>query len=103
VVDVGRTLWQYCHTLRHDGMDYGEYLDQLTYLLFLKMADERSLELPLEARWAQLVSVPDAHLLASYHRTLQRLKDSNGLVGDIFSASVRLQPRGVTPSRDTAD
>ena len=34
-------LWGFCHTLRHDGVDYGDYIEQLTYLLFLKMADEK--------------------------------------------------------------
>ena len=36
-----RKLWGFCHTLRHDGIDYGDYIEQITYLLFLKMADER--------------------------------------------------------------
>jgi type I restriction enzyme M protein len=44
--DVVQTLWGFCHTLRHDGIDYGDYIEQLTYLLFLKMADERAIELP---------------------------------------------------------
>ena len=35
-------LWNYCNVLRDDGMSYGDYVEQLTYLLFLKMADERS-------------------------------------------------------------
>ena len=35
-------LWSYCNVLRDDGMSYGDYVEQLTYLLFLKMADERS-------------------------------------------------------------
>jgi type I restriction enzyme M protein len=35
-------LWNYCNVLRDDGMIYGDYVEQLTYLLFLKMADERS-------------------------------------------------------------
>ena len=34
-----------CHTLRHDGIDYGDYIEQITYLLFLKMADERGIDL----------------------------------------------------------
>ena len=32
-------VWSFCHTLRDDGVSYGDYLEQLTYLLFLKMAD----------------------------------------------------------------
>ena len=39
--DIVQKLWGFCHTLRHDGVDYGDYIEQLTYLLFLKMADER--------------------------------------------------------------
>ena len=35
-------LWNYCNILRDDGLSYGDYVEQLTYLLFLKMADEQS-------------------------------------------------------------
>ena len=35
-------IWAFCNTLRDDGVGYGDYLEQLTYLLFLKMADEYS-------------------------------------------------------------
>ena len=35
-------LWNYCHLLRDDGLSYGDYVEQLTFLLFLKMADEQS-------------------------------------------------------------
>ncbi len=35
-------LWSYCNILRDDGLSYGDYLEQLTYLLFLKMADEQT-------------------------------------------------------------
>src|SRR6185503_15082029 len=44
--DIVQKLWGFCHTLRHDGVDYGDYIEQLTYLLFLKMADERSAKVP---------------------------------------------------------
>ena len=39
---IVQKLWNYCNVLRDDGMRYGDYVEQLTYLLFLKMADERS-------------------------------------------------------------
>jgi len=39
---IVQKLWNYCNVLRHDGMSYGDYVEQLTYLLFLKMADERT-------------------------------------------------------------
>ena len=38
--DIVQKLWNYCNVLRDDGMSYGDYVEQLTYLLFLKMADE---------------------------------------------------------------
>ena len=50
--DVVQKLWGFCHTLRHDGIDYGDYIEQITYLLFLKMADEQGVELPEGLRLA---------------------------------------------------
>ncbi len=41
---IVQRLWSYCDLLRDDGMSYGDYLEQLTYLLFLKMAHERTQE-----------------------------------------------------------
>ena len=46
--DIVQKLWGFCHTLRHDGVDYGDYIEQLTYLLFLKMADEKGVSIPLD-------------------------------------------------------
>src|SRR6266566_1552481 len=45
MTDVVQKLWGFCHTLRHDGIDYGDHIEQITYLLFLKMADERAIDL----------------------------------------------------------
>lgn len=39
---IVQRVWNYCNTLRDDGVSYGDYVEQLTYLLFLKMADEYS-------------------------------------------------------------
>ena len=39
---IVQKLWNYCNVLRDDGLSYQEYLEQLTFLLFLKMADERA-------------------------------------------------------------
>ena len=39
---IVQKLWNYCHVLRDDGISYGDYVEQLTYLLFLKMADEQT-------------------------------------------------------------
>ena len=39
---IGQKLWNYCNVLRDAGLSYGDYLEQLTFLLFLKMMHERS-------------------------------------------------------------
>jgi hypothetical protein len=44
MTDIVQKLWGFCHTLRHDGVDYGDYIEQITYFLFVKMADERSID-----------------------------------------------------------
>ena len=52
MTDIVAKLWGFCHTLRHDGVDYGDYIEHLTYLLFLKMADERRAKVPDSCDWA---------------------------------------------------
>src|SRR6266498_1092080 len=52
MTDVVQKLWGFCHTLRHDGIDYGDYIEQITFLLFLKMAEEKKLELPKGCDWS---------------------------------------------------
>ena len=54
-------VWNFCHTLRDDGVGYGDYLEQLTYLLFLKLAHEyaqepynRDTHIPKGYDWASL-------------------------------------------------
>ncbi len=39
---IVQKLWNYCHVLRDDGLSYQDYIEQLTFLLFLKMADEQA-------------------------------------------------------------
>ena len=46
MTDVVQKLWGFCNTLRHDGINYGDYIEQLTYLLFLKLADEKGVPVP---------------------------------------------------------
>jgi hypothetical protein len=52
--DIVQKLWGFCHTLRHDGVDYGAYIELLTYLLFHKMADERGVRVPEDCDWESL-------------------------------------------------
>jgi len=86
-MDVVNKLWGFCHTLRHDGVDYGDYIEQLTYLLFIKMADERDVELPETCDWPYLRKQSGTDLLDSYVEALRVLGKEQGILGDIFSGS----------------
>ena len=55
MTDVVGKLWGFCHVLRHDGIDYGDYIEQLTYLLFLKLADEKGVAVPNDYDWDSLL------------------------------------------------
>jgi type I restriction enzyme M protein len=85
--DVVQQLWGFCHTLRHDGIDYGDYIEQLTYLLFLKMADERDIELPKGCDWQSLVTKSGTGLQDHYIDLLRKLGQQRGLLGDIFAGA----------------
>jgi len=87
MTDVVQQLWGFCHTLRHDGIDYGDYIEQLTYLLFLKMADERGIELPKGCDWTNLVSKSGTALQDHYVDLLRKLGQQKGLLGDIFAGA----------------
>lgn len=87
MTDVVAKLWGFCHTLRHDGIDYGDYIEQITYLLFLKMADERGLALPEKANWAYLRKQSGTELLDAYVEALRLLGRKPGILGDIFSGA----------------
>lgn len=85
--DIVAKLWGFCHTLRHDGIDYGDYIEQITYLLFLKMADERALDLPKNADWAYLRQQSGTDLADAYTEALRQLGRQPGILGDIFSGA----------------
>lgn len=84
MADIGDKLWGFCHTLRHDGVDYGDYIEQLTYLLFLKMSDEKEVRLPRGCDWKSLKSRSGQALLDAYVKALRKLRSESGLLGDIF-------------------
>ena len=88
MTDVVQKLWGFCHVLRHDGIDYGDYIEQITYLLFLKMVDERGLELPEGFDWKTLKEKSGTDLTEYYEDLLRRLGKESGLLGDIFSRAI---------------
>ncbi|MEB4211300.1 class I SAM-dependent DNA methyltransferase [Mycobacterium sp. 94-17] len=87
MTDVVGRLWGFCHVLRHDGIDYGDYIEQLTYLLFIKMADERGIDLPAQTNWPYLRRQSGTDLLDVYVEALRILGKERGILGDIFSGS----------------
>jgi len=88
-------LWNYCNVLRDDGMSYGDYVEQLTYLLFLKMADERSRPpfsqsgqpnlVPAKYAWPTLLAKSGDELFDHYRHTLDELGKQKGTLGLIFA------------------
>src|SRR3989442_2200981 len=83
--DIVNQLWVFCHTLRHDGIDYGDYIEQLTYLLFLKMAEERAAAVPKDFDWASLKNLSGTALTDHYADILRKLREAGGLLADIFA------------------
>lgn len=87
-------VWAFCQTLRDDGVGYGDYLEQLTYLLFLKMADEyskpphnRKMPIPSEFAWDTLISKSGSELESHYNTMLRELAKEKGILGQIFVKS----------------
>lgn len=85
-------VWNFCHMLRDDGVSYGDYLEQLTYLIFLKMADEfrrkpweRDVGIPEQYDWNSLKARKGAELEAHYIKLLRALGQHKGMLGQIFT------------------
>jgi type I restriction enzyme M protein len=88
---IVQKLWNYCNILRDDGLSYGDYVEQLTYLLFLKMADEqakpplsRESNIPDGFDWPSLIKRDGDELEVHYRHILEELGKSKGLLGVIF-------------------
>ena len=84
-------LWNYCSILRDDGLSYGDYVEQLTFLLFLKMADEQAKPpfqkpspIPAEFGWDTLLKLDGDELEIHYRHTLTELGKRTGMLGVIF-------------------
>lgn len=85
-------IWSFCDTLRDDGVSYSDYLEQLTFLLFLKMADEqekgirkRQSGIPENYKWESLASKSGPKLEAHYVELLRELGKEKGMLGQIFT------------------
>ena len=92
--DIISKVWSFCNPLRDIGVGYGDYLEQLTYLLFLKMADEfskppydRKLPIPKEYNWESLTAKRGDDLELHYTKLLSELSRQKGILGQIFVQS----------------
>jgi type I restriction enzyme M protein len=88
---IVQRLWNYCNVLRDDGVSYGDYVEQLTYLLFLKMADEQTKPpfnkpstIPKGFDWQSLLEKDGDALESHYRRILETLGKEKGMLGVIF-------------------
>ena len=88
---IVQKLWSYCNVLRDDGLSYGDYVEQLTFLLFLKMAHERSQPpwnqrspIPPGHDWPSLMKLDGDALEVHYRHVLEHLGKQPGMLGLIF-------------------
>ena len=88
---IVQRLWNYCNVLRDDGLSYGDYVEQLTYLLFLKMAHEqtrppynRESPVPKGYDWPSLLAKDGDPLETHYRHVLETLGKKKGLLGLVF-------------------
>ena len=91
---IVQRLWNYCNVLRDDGVSYGDYVEQLTYLVFLKMADEQTRPpfnkpstIPSGLDWQSLLQKDGDELEVHYRHILETLGKETGMLGVIFRKS----------------
>ena len=86
--DIVQKLWNLCNVLRDDGITYHQYVTELTYILFLKMADETGADkdIPEVYRWGSLTSRSGIDLKKHYYTLLSKLgEESVGRVAQIYA------------------
>jgi len=97
-------LWSYCNVLRDDGVSYTDYVEQITYLLFLKMISENTeintvengfFRIPKEYDWSSLLDREGYELEVHYRNILINLSQRKGVLGVIFKkAQNKIQDPG---------
>lgn len=88
-------VWGICNPLRDDGVSYGDYLEQLTYLIFLKMSDEyskppykRDTGIPDGCGWRNINALKGVELEEKYKSILETLGEQGGILGKIFKGAI---------------
>lgn len=88
--EIVSKLWNLCNVLRDDGITYHQYVTELTYILFLKMAEETGAEknIPAEYRWNQLISKSGVELKNFYKKLLNFLgENATGRIREIYQGA----------------
>ena len=104
--DIVAKLWNLCNILKDDGVTYHQYVTELTYLLFLKMAEETGSQdqLPEGYRWADLERLAAPDRLAFYKALLLHLGSKGaGLVQEIFANATSFIKKPATLSTLVAE
>ena len=79
-----KRVWSFCNVLRDEGVGASEYLEQITFLLFLKMADELDRDMPVEWNWNGLISRSGSEQKDYYEKLLAALGKEPGMLGQMF-------------------
>ena len=87
--EIVQKLWELCNVLRDDGITYQDYVTELTYILFLKMAKETQAEKNFTEgyRWDDLVGKSGIELINFYKELLSELGNDNSNVCDIYKGA----------------
>lgn len=88
--DIADKLWRLCNVLRDDGVTYHQYLNELTYILFLRLSEVRDFEneIPQEYRWSKLKAIKDnKELFDTYRELLATIstKSKNATIKEIYT------------------
>ena len=87
--EIVQKLWNLCNVLRDDGIVYHQYVTELTYILFLKMAQEVGYEdtIPPQYRWDKLAALESPEMFTHYKQTLLDLGNpeiTTGIICEIY-------------------
>ncbi|MCD4794990.1 MAG: type I restriction-modification system subunit M [Bacteroidales bacterium] len=87
-MELTNKLWGLCNTLRHDGVDSSDYVEQLTYLLFIKLADSYNVDVPNDCRWNTFLEKENKDLLPHIETVFLNLQKQKNILGDIFAEPI---------------
>ncbi|MCU0445098.1 MAG: type I restriction-modification system subunit M [Microscillaceae bacterium] len=98
--DISSKLWNICNLLRHEGVNSSEYIEQLTYLLFLKLADEKAIAIPQNCAWESFLDKPEDEIIAHWENALHTLQNGESeILRKIYQEPISRFSRGNTLKR----